>query len=95
MARRAATSVEAVVDGVLTEYAASYLLAIQQRSNPERTRVTWSSGNDVMVELQRDDTGAIRLLVQEIGLLSPLRKRLRSRRVKVEHILLHEPGLST
>ena len=46
----------------------------------------WVIDDDLMVELVLGDAGREHVRVHEIGLLSTLRKELRSRRVSVEYV---------
>jgi len=86
--RRSLARVEAV-DQVLADYAASWVgLPVRRRDLPwpQHPSVTWSIDNEVMVELLHHDSGPDRLLVHEVALLQPLRKRLRSRHTKIDYV---------
>ena len=83
--RRAVARV-AVVDDVIADYAVAYYgRPVRRRDEPAAPgRVTWSVDEQLVVELRCRERGPDRLTVHELGLLEPLRKRLRSRHVTVE-----------
>jgi hypothetical protein len=81
----AIAKVEAAIDGILAEYVTTYALLPVQRRGSEDGAVTWSSDNAVLVELTSRDRQSARVVVCEIGLLQPIRKQLRSRRVTIEY----------
>jgi hypothetical protein len=54
--------------------------------------VTWSIDGDVVVEFLASDRGPGRLLVHDIALLRPLRKRLRSRHVQIAYAMSGPTG---
>jgi hypothetical protein len=59
----------------------------RQETTTPRPTVTWSIDREVVVELVVDGSGPgpARLLVHELGLLQPLRKRVRSRHLTIGH----------
>jgi hypothetical protein len=81
----AIAKVEAAIDGIVAEYVTTYALLPVQRRELEDGAVTWSSDKEVLVELSSGDRQPARVVVREIGLLQPLKKQLRSRRVTIEY----------
>jgi hypothetical protein len=84
--RRAAARV-APVDEVVAAYATGYHgCPVRRRDVPDgpRPTVTWSIEGEVAVELLVVDDGPDVVVVHELGLLAPLRKRLRTRHLRVE-----------
>jgi hypothetical protein len=89
--RRAVARV-AVVDDLVAEYATTFWGRPFRRrdvrpleSAVELAGVTWSIDGEVVVELLTAAHGPSRLLVHQVALLRPIRKRLRSRHVVIEH----------
>jgi hypothetical protein len=83
------------VDAVVAEYAAAYYgrpYRRQETATP-RPAVTWSIDKEVVAELvvDADDPGPARLLVHELGLLQPLRKRIRSGHLTIGHASEDDP----
>jgi hypothetical protein len=76
------------VDAVLADYATNVCgLPVRRRENPPpRPGVTWSIDDAVMVEFVHAEEGPGRLLVHELSLLAPLRKKLRSRHLMIEYV---------
>ena len=56
-----------------------------QRADTSDT-IRWIIDEELMVELVHGSAGREQVLVHEIGLLSTVRKELRSRRVSVEYV---------
>jgi hypothetical protein len=81
----AIAKVEAAIDGIVADYVTTYALLPVQRRELEDGAVTWSSDKEVLVELSSGDRQPARVVVREIGLLQPLKKQLRSRRVTIEY----------
>jgi hypothetical protein len=81
----AISKVEAAIDGIVADYVTTYALLPVQRRELEDGAVTWSSDKEVLVELSSGDRQPARVVVREIGLLQPLKKQLRSRRVTIEY----------
>jgi hypothetical protein len=85
---RALARVERAVDELLAEYAASYVLRpVHRHADVVRGVVTWSIDKETVVEFFHVQHGHDRLVVHDVALLGPLRKRVRSRHVDVEHVL--------
>ena len=88
---RAVARVRAV-DGIIAEHATSYCGRPYRRQDVRPLEsaialpgVTWSIDGEVVVEFLPGDTGAARLIVRDVALLRPLRRALRSRRLRIEH----------
>jgi hypothetical protein len=90
--RRSVARVDAAVEPILADYATSYCLRpVRRREVPPspvdaNPGVTWSIDGDTIVEFRYDERGPDRLVVHDIALVVPLKRRLRSRRVKVAHV---------
>ena len=82
---RPKTDVESVIDMVLSEFVSTFELRPAQRiASAEGAR--WSIDGETIVELAAGERGTSRVIVHDINLLRPLRTRLRTRRVQIEHI---------
>ena len=84
---RAMARVDAV-DTIVADYATSYYGRPVRRhvaSVADQPAITWSVDKEAVVEFWHCDDGPDRLVVYEFGLLEPLRKKLRSRHVTIEH----------
>lgn len=87
--QRALRLVEPVVEEILATYATSFCLRPVRRSDWEHDGcfgVRWSIDGELMVELRYDGRVPVDLVVHDVTLMRPLRKRLRSRRIRVAHI---------
>ena len=82
----------AAIDGVVADYATS--ICGRRRDDLSRGHpptdgdlgsVTWSIDGDVVVEFTAAAGGRRRVAVHDVGLLRPLRQRLRNRHLVVEH----------
>lgn len=83
--RTAAGRVAPVVDAALAEFVMTYnLRPVTREDTPPR--VMWTIEGEPIVEFTYR-AGTSDVAVHDIGLLATLRKRLRSRRVRVEHAL--------
>jgi hypothetical protein len=76
------------VDVILAEYATTVCgLPVRRRETPApRPGVTWSIDDAVMVEFVHAERGPSRLLVHELSLMAPLRKKLRSRHLTIDYV---------
>jgi len=83
---RAVARVAPVIDEVLGAFAASYELAAIQRRDARPT-VTWAIDNELIVEFEFHEPGRSVVRVHDISLLAQLRRRLRSKRLIIEHAL--------
>jgi len=81
---RAVGRVAPHIDRVLTSFVSAYGLAPVQRRDEPPT-VVWEAGDETLVEFVYRTSGPSDVLVHDIGLLSELRKTLRSRRLRVQH----------
>jgi len=84
--QRAVARVAPVVEEVLGDFAATYALAAIQRRDAAPI-VVWSIDNAPIVEFEYHESGASDIRVYDISLVALLRKRLRSKRVHIEHAL--------
>jgi hypothetical protein len=87
--------VEQHIDRIVADYAVSYCLRAVQRAvrtgeddSGKDGAVTWTIDDHLMVEFHGDGRGGGNVRVHEIGLLAPLRKELRSKRLHVEYSAL-------
>ena len=87
---RALARVEAAVDEIVADHATSYVGRPVQRHAilPPRPLpgMTWSIDKELVVEFVYRDGAQDELLVHDVALLAPLRKRLRSRHLRVAHV---------
>ena len=80
------------MEPILADYATSYCLRpVRRREVPPspvdaNPGVTWSIDGTTIVEFRYDERGPDRLVVHDVALVVPLKRRLRSRRVKVAHV---------
>jgi len=81
---RALARVGPVVEEVLAEYASAYW-GRPFRRHDDGARVRWLIEREAVVELAWSGQGPATLLVHDIALLRPLRRRLRTRHVRVEY----------
>lgn len=72
-----------MIDAVLGDYVTTYSMRAVRRSGDDAV-ARWTVDGDVMVELIRS-RGTVRVVVHELGLVSDLRKQLRSHRVSVAY----------
>ena len=82
----------AAVDRVVADYATSICgrPARRRELRPDRAdgdlgSVTWSIDHEVVVEFTAAAGGRDRVVVYDVGLLGPLRRCLRNRRLVVDH----------
>src|SRR5262245_48869609 len=74
-----------VVDDVVAEHATSYWGRPARRHDDPPVSSTWTIEGEVVVEFRFDAGGHDQLLVHDVSLVAPLRKRLRTRHLVVEH----------
>ena len=87
--RRALRLVEPAVEELLATYATSYCLRPVRRSDWESNGsfgVRWSIDGELVVELHYDGRVPVDLVVHDVALMRPLRKQLRSRRIRIQHV---------
>jgi len=77
--------VGSAIDRILADYVTTYCLRPVRRVDAEGS-ACWIIEDDLMVEVLHGEGGREQVLVHEIGLLSELRKQLRSRRVSVAYV---------
>ena len=86
--QRALRLVEPAVDELLATYATSFCLRPVRRADWEHDGccgARWSIDGELVVELRYDGRVPVDLVVHDVALMRPLRTRLRSRRVRIEH----------
>jgi hypothetical protein len=87
---RALARVERVAEAVVAEYATSYCQRPARRVDIRPPRplpgVQWSIDGELVLEFVHHRDGRDELCVHDVALLTPLRKRLRSRRLRIEHV---------
>jgi len=81
----AGAAVESALDRLLAEYATTYCSRPVRRVQVDGAS-RWLVDEDLMVELVHGASRREEVRVHEIGLLSTLRKELRSRRVSVTYV---------
>lgn len=82
---RPETHVDSAIDAVVAEFVSTFELRPARRvATADGAR--WSTDGEPIVELVVGERGKSRVIVHDINLLRPLRTRLRTRRVQVEHI---------
>jgi hypothetical protein len=82
-----AAAIEQRIDRIVVDYAAAYCLrAVQREQAIDDLAIAWTVDDHLMVVFRSDDRGGGDVRVHEIGLLAPLRKGLRSRRLRVTYV---------
>jgi hypothetical protein len=85
---RSLARIEPAVEEVLAEYATSYCgrpLRRRAVEQPSGLWVRWSIDGEPIVDLVDEGRGPVELVVREVALARPLRRRLRSRHVHVTY----------
>ncbi len=85
-AQRLLERVEPAVEAVVAHQATTYWNRGAKRSAVAvdgRTRVSWTIDGDHVVDLEVGPRGPARVTVHDVGLLQPLQRSLRTRRVVV------------
>jgi hypothetical protein len=81
--------VEPIVDELLATYVSSFSLRPVRASAHAGEGCLgrrWSVDGDVLIELVFDGRVPAELVVHDVALMRPLRKRLRTRRIRIEHV---------
>jgi hypothetical protein len=88
--QRAVARVEAPVEQIVADFATSCVgRPVQRRSSPSSrplSGIAWSIDGDLVVEFVHRASGPDELLVHEVALLCMLKRRFRSRHVRVAYV---------